>query len=83
MAVNKVTNPSQRILGTSINLKRPLNGIAYPVLGLMVVASFAAFGIFLALNVGVPLLGRGAQRIPFVGDQLAQGANQNAPAFGA
>lgn len=83
MAADKVVNPRQRVLGTDFNLKKPLNGIAYPILGLAIVLTGVAFAGFLALNLFLPLFGQGVGRIPVVGDQLSQGANQPAPGFGA
>lgn len=74
MAVNEVANPRQTILGTNFNLKKPLNGVAYPVVSLAVAGTLVLFAVGLAFRVGLPLMGSVTQRIPVVGEQLSQGS---------
>lgn len=74
MPASQVANPggSLSALVPNINMKRPLQGIVYPVLAVAVVVAFGAFAWSLGTEVFRPLIGRVAGNIPVVGGALSQ-----------
>ena len=85
MAVNKVANPSNRVLGFSPNLTsgRGALNTFYGVLGLALTLGLALFAAGLAFTLVLPNMGKLAGRVPVVGDSLQAGANQPQARFGA